>query len=411
MMSRPFFVFKKLIYLNRNMYHLVLLVIACAASAVAQHPTVDELLHGDVITDYSPYDKAWADFKTKFDRQYGSSDEEDYRKQLFMDNIKKFEAHNKDYINGKTTYVMDINQFTDMTFEEFARYVHLQPAKPTPSRTKRQLFGFCRKYRLPPGEPPASWDWRDKGYVSHVKAQGHCGACWAFATQLVDCHAKHCRGGNVEEAYKYIKNTGGIMSDRDYPYTSGSTKQAGTCKFDRSKVVAGVTGCQYTEPHDETAMKYAVYYNGPLAVSIVLTDAFRHHSSGVFKDDRCKNGALDHCLLIVGYGTSNGDAYWIAKNSWGLDKGRRGYWLLFRGANTCRVAEDVSFPLVTSQASPRSAEGTGSGPRSAGGTGGTGGSGAKGATRSLAIGPRGKPLLVICHGVFAFLITSVITLY
>nr|KAG5686905.1 hypothetical protein BaRGS_016920 [Batillaria attramentaria] len=113
------------------------------------------------------------------DRQYGSSDEEDYRKQLFMDNIKKFEAHNKDYINGKTTYVMDINQFTDM---------------------------WC-----------SSLSWMES--------------------------------------------------------TEGS--EAG-------------------------------------AILIMHDDG--DEDDGVFKDDRCKNGALDHCLLIVGYGTSNGDAYWIAKN-------------------------------------------------------------------------------------------------
>nr|KAG5686906.1 hypothetical protein BaRGS_016921 [Batillaria attramentaria] len=122
------------------MFRLVLAIIACAASAVTQHPTVDELLHGDVITDYSPYEKTWADFKTAFDRQYGSSEEEDYRKQLFMDNIKEFEAHNKDYMNGKTTYWKDINQFTDMTDEEFASHVHLEPKESTAGRVKRQSF-------------------------------------------------------------------------------------------------------------------------------------------------------------------------------------------------------------------------------------------------------------------------------
>ncbi|KAK7462506.1 hypothetical protein BaRGS_00038442 [Batillaria attramentaria] len=394
------------------MFRLVLAIIACAASAVTQHPTVDELLHGDVITDYSPYEKTWADFKTAFDRQYGSSEEEDYRKQLFMDNIKEFEAHNKDYMNGKTTYWKDINQFTDMTDEEFASHVHLEPKESTAGRVKRQSFGVCSQYTPPTTPtPPASWDWRSRGYVSPVKDQGNCGSCWAFTTagamesrlriltnlsrsdtlseqQMVDCFAQNCKGNYPERAYEYLNRTGGIMSDAAYPYTSGSTRT--------NQVVAEVTGCQYTTHGDETAMKSAVYFQGPLSVIIYVTPAFRAYAGGIFDDPNCVQNSSNrtHCLLIVGYGTSGTGPFWIAKNSWGTTRGLKGYWLMRRGANTCSLASWVNFPQVTPKIRQNS-----------GAPGGAGG------TKSIGTGPSGKLLLVIGHSVLAFLITTVSAKY
>lgn len=29
---------------------------------------------------------------------------------------------------------------------------------------------------------PTSLDWRERGVVTSIKAQGNCGACWTFAT-------------------------------------------------------------------------------------------------------------------------------------------------------------------------------------------------------------------------------------
>ncbi len=224
---------------------------------------------------------------------------------------------------------------------------------------------------------PVSVDWRIKDAVTGVKDQGQCGSCWSFSTtgalegayaikyntlksfseqQLVDCdnglRLNHgCNGGLMDSAFDWIGTNGGLCLESDYPYTSGTTQTAGSCKKTCS-VDPNSTVKSYVDvtPSSDNAMMSALALQ-PVAIAIEADQSsFQLYRSGVFTGS-CGT-SLDHGVLLVGYGTSSGTDYYIMKNSWGTTWGENGYMRMGRGSQynngdgQCGLLMQGSYPVV-----------------------------------------------------------------
>ena len=320
------------------------------------------------ILEFSDDDHDWThffDFQEKFNKRYETLDEVEMRFQIFSYNLHNIITHNLD---NKRNFTMGINQFSDLTSNEFEG-LYLGGLN-----IESGSYG-CKLFSSDASDAPVSIDWRNKNAVTSVKDQGQCGSCWAFSStgavegawaisknqlldlseeQLVECAtglsygSRGCNGGQMEGAFKYVIEHG-QCSLSSYPYNSGNGNSS-SCKETSCSPIVRISSCSDVVPCDQTSLKAAVARQ-PVSVAISAdTRLFQSYSSGIITSPYCYT-SLDHGVLIVGYGSENGIDYWLVKNSWGESWGENGYVKIARSDDKndpgiCGIAMNPSFPTV-----------------------------------------------------------------
>jgi len=131
-----------------------------------------------------------------------------------------------------------------------------------------------------------------------------------------------------------------LMTESAYPYTSG-TGSVGSCKYESSKGVGSVAGFKEVA-HTASQMKAALA-KGPVSVAIEADKTvFQHYRSGVITGGACGT-QLDHGVLAVGYGSEDGQDYFLVKNSWGGSWGDEGYVKIGQD-DVCGILKDAAYP-------------------------------------------------------------------
>lgn len=210
-----------------------------------------------------------------------------------------------------------------------------------------------------------SFDLRDYGLVTSVKAQGWMGSCWSFAsaaalesallkatngTLIVDVSENnernmaliyYVRGGNSDEggsgdqgAVTFISF--GAIDEKYDTYDELGKISPSFEDIAKYQVYKSIFVKSRFNISDNYKIKEALVKYGALAVSVLSekVEPFYNNVTHALYSNQSKAG--DHAVTLVGwddnYSASNflitppGDGAWIIKNSWGSDWGDGGYY-------------------------------------------------------------------------------------
>jgi len=321
-------------------------------------------------------------FHFLFKKEYNINSEIALKKyRVFKDNVNKIKEHNSKGLSWWEA----VNEFSDLTNEEFVELFNLKPKTEEEMRKFFQAEGRflsvnfdedADKDDVAPQPEQSDVNWISA--FGQPRHQGGCGSCWAFSTmgtveaayairnrqvtpylstqQLVDCdmNGHGCSGGWMHNALNYLRDAGGAMTDADYPYT----QVKGTCRFNRNNAkyqVRGFDGCDSSpywfmqgKPCTEQTWR-ALLARNPVAVVLSSAEAFRNYGGGVINTQGMPCTTLDHAVVAYAWTTQSGRGVISVRNSWGNNWGDKGNFHIYytdQSNSTCWITKIGFIPVL-----------------------------------------------------------------
>lgn len=135
-------------------------------------PPNDYLPPSAVVARLTEGSNDWDTWKAKYNKRYASIEEDNNRREIFEDNVRRIVAHNKEFDAGSVTFDLDVNKFCDQTQDEFVT-LNTGLRRDRRSTEGQNTLNIFMPSQSLEAEVEDEVDWRKKGAVTKVKNQGN----------------------------------------------------------------------------------------------------------------------------------------------------------------------------------------------------------------------------------------------